>query len=62
MVREVSANAGSETRACHELNKPKQGYHQWDFANSEILLMRLRLNACAVGFGDPLIAGGNGGD
>ncbi len=33
-------------------NTPK-----WNFANGEILLKRLRLIACAVSFGGPLIAG-----
>jgi hypothetical protein len=33
-----------------------------NFANGEILAMRLRLIACAVSFGSPLIAGGQGCD
>lgn len=33
-----------------------------NFANGEILEMRLRLIACAVEFGGPLIAGRKGGD
>ena len=41
-------------------SEPRQGYHSWNFAHGEILEMRLRLIASAVGFGGPLIAGFNG--
>ena len=41
---------------------PRQRYHSSNFANGEILEVRLRLIASAVGFGNPLIAGRKGCD
>jgi hypothetical protein len=58
----VSSNYEKEPPRSRKPTNSRQGYHEWNFANGEILAMWLRLIACAVGFGGPLIAGGKGCD